>query len=90
MTAFLVTYDLNKEKNYQKLWDELERLGAHRTLLSVWLVSSSKSATDLKTHLQGFMDKDDSIWVLEVTRNYAFSNAKTGTNAWLKANPPSR
>ncbi|MCZ7451358.1 CRISPR-associated endonuclease Cas2 [Agrobacterium rhizogenes] len=90
MTPYLVTYDLNKNKDYQTLYDELEKLNGHRTMLSVWLVPSSKNAMDFKKHLLSFMDDDDSVWVTEVTKNHAFSNAKNGTNAWLKKYPPQR
>lgn len=90
MTSYLLTYDLNKDKNYQKLYDELERLGGHRTLLSVWLVSVNNTATELRKHLTQFIDDDDSMWVLEVTQNNSYNNVRKGTNAWLQKHPPKR
>lgn len=90
MTSYLLSYDLNKTKDYQKLYDELERLDGHRTQASVWLIAVNNTAGELKDHLENFIDDDDSLWVLEVTKNNARKMARKGTNDWLKANPPSR
>lgn len=90
MTSYTVSYDLIKRKDYQSLWDELKRLGAHRTQDSYWLVSVSNTAKELHDHLKGFIDGDDKLWVSELTKNHYFSNANAGTNNWLKSNPPAR
>lgn len=90
MTTYTVSYDLIKTKDYPKLWEELERLKAHRTQDSYWLVAISMTAQQLHDHLKAFVDKDDKIWVSELTKNHHFSNAKGGTIDWLKRNPPAR
>jgi CRISPR-associated endonuclease Cas2 len=90
VTTYTVSYDLIKRKDYQSLWDELSRLGAHRTQASYWLVNVSNTAKELLGHLKKFVDSDDKIWVSELTRNYDFANANLGTNDWLSKNPPSR
>src|SRR3546814_19677 len=90
MTTFTVTYDLIKTKDYKKIWDELERLGGHRTCESYWLVSVNNTAKELADHLKKYMDSDDRVWVSELTKNHHYSNAKAGTNDWLKKNPPAR
>ncbi|WPZ13629.1 CRISPR-associated endonuclease Cas2 [Nitratireductor rhodophyticola] len=90
MTSYLLTYDLNKEKDYGKLFAELERLGGHRTLYSVWLVAVDNTARELREHLTDYIDDDDSMWILEITNNNSYNNVRKGTNNWLKAHPPSR
>lgn len=90
MTTYTVSYDLIKRKDYPTLWEELERLGAHRALESFWLVAVNNTASELRDHLEAFVDEDDRIWVSELTKNQAFTKALVGTNAWLKANPPAR
>ncbi|WCK77576.1 CRISPR-associated protein Cas2 [Agrobacterium fabrum] len=90
MTAYLISYDLIKRKDYPKLWEELERLGAHRTLESLWLINANVRSQELLDHFLSFIDSDDKIWVTEVTRNHAYKGAIGGTTDWLKANPPSR
>lgn len=90
MTSYTVSYDLRNQKDYQTLWDELARLGAHRTQESYWLVNVDNTAGELHDHLKKFVDADDRIWVSELTRNHRYSNAMKGTNDWIKNNPPSK
>ena len=90
MTTFVVTYDLIKRKDYPKLWEALGNLGAHRALESFWLVNVNNTAKELHDHLKQFIDGDDRLWVSELTKKHHFSNAKGGTNDWLKKNPPAR
>lgn len=91
MTSYVVSYDLKQPgRDYEPLWTELKRLDGHRTLESLWLVAVTNTATELKDHISKFVDANDAIWVLELTKNYNFQNAKTGTNAWISSNPPSR
>lgn len=90
MTAYTVSYDLVKRKDYPELWNELKRLGAQRTQESYWLVAGSKNAKELHDHLAQFVDSDDRLWISEITKNHHFSNAMGGTNAWLAKNPPAR
>lgn len=89
MTTYLLSYDLIKRKDYPKLWDELERLRGHRTLESLWLINMNKTAKEVYDHFSNFIDEDDRLWVSELTKNHHFG-AKSGTNDWLKKNPPSR
>lgn len=89
MATYVFTYDLIKRKDYPKLWDELERLGAHRPLNSFWLISVNNTAKELHDHLREFVDDDDRTWVSELTKKRAFT-AKPGTNDWLKSNPSVR
>jgi CRISPR associated protein Cas2 len=90
VTTYTVSYDLIKSKDYQALWDELERLKGHRTEESYWLVAVNNTAKELHDHLKSFVDNDDRVWVSELTKNHYYSNAKGGTNDWLKKNPPAR
>lgn len=91
MASYLVAYDLVKEKehDYQKLWDELARIGAHRTQFSLWLVSATLGARELHDALKSYMHEQDRLWVAEFSKNrHWFSNAMSGTNKWIQAHPP--
>jgi hypothetical protein len=81
-----------REKNakieYQKLWDELERLGAHRTQLSVWLVSLDNTPSQVD-HFKQFVDCNDRLWVTKIFKSeHTYSQAMAGTKKWLDENPP--
>jgi hypothetical protein len=93
LTTYTVTYDLRNEsgsQDYEPLWAELKRLGGHRTQYSMWLVNVSNTPKELHDHIKGFLDKDDRLWVAELTKLNHYSGAISGTNDWLTKNPPSR
>ena len=93
MTTYALAYDLINEKgshDYEPLWAELKRLKGHRTQYSLWLLSVNNTAKELHDHFKAYLDKDDRLWVLELTKIHHFSNAMAGTNDWIKNNPPAR
>jgi len=88
MAVYLVAYDLIKRKDYPKLLEELERLKAHKTQYSLWLINLNNTAKEVVEHFQQFVDSDDRIWVSKLTSSHYYVNAIGGTNKWLEANPP--
>ncbi|MCQ0093543.1 CRISPR-associated endonuclease Cas2 [Roseovarius sp. M141] len=84
MPLYLVSYDLNKAKNYQKLWDEMDRLGGHKPLESVYFLDvTSTTATVLRDHLKPFIDEDDQLIVVPFDQRPSTFRAKQGTQEWL-------
>ena len=84
MPLYVVSYDLNKAKNYQALWDEMARLGGHKPLESVYFLDvNSANAASLKDHLTKFIDGDDQLIVVQFDKRPATHRAKTGTKEWL-------
>jgi len=73
MSVYLVSYDLNRPKqDYQKLYDRLKSHAAWWHYLdSTWLVSTSKSASELFERIQPAIDDNDSVLVIDVGRDYA-------------------
>lgn len=66
MTKYFISYDLIKDKDYKRLYSELERLGAKRVLESVWcLKHSSTTAVKLRDHFTDFVDSDDRLLVIQ-------------------------
>ena len=94
MSVYVIAYDLVDEKknanhDYEKLWAELKRLSAHRTQLSLWLISLSNTPKEVSAHFTALLDANDRIWVTKVfAGEYDYVNAIGGTNKWLGANPP--
>lgn len=84
MPLYAVTYDLNKKKDYPKLWAEFERLGGHKAAESFYFLDvNSKTAVDLRNHLTTFVDADDTLIVVPMPQRPAPRQAKHGTKAWL-------
>ena len=87
MGLFVVSYDLRKKKDYQTLWDEMERLGGHKPLQSVYLLNVDVDAAgNLRDHLAQFIDDDDQLIVVPFSKKPAHQKANQGTNDWIKNN----
>lgn len=73
MKNFFVDYDLRGERDYQSLYDELNRLKGIRVLESLWSLklNDNTDCESLRDHLLQFMDNDDGLIVSEV-RAYAW------------------
>ena len=70
---YLVSYDLNRQKDYARLHERLRQYSVQaRVLYSQWLVESNLSAFEVASDLLKFMDNDDGLLVSEVTRNLAW------------------
>ncbi len=89
MALFVLNYDLVNESkgthDYQPLWDELKRLKAQRTQYSTWLIDLNNSPREVVEHFKQFVDKDDRLMVVKLTKEHWYTNAIGGTNAWLEA-----
>ncbi len=57
-----VSYDLlGTNRDYQSLYDELDRLGAKRILLSVWALKTTASCEQLRDHLAAMIGSSDRL-----------------------------
>jgi hypothetical protein len=84
MASFLVSYDLIKGKDYDKIINELKRMSGHRALLSAWLVDYEGTVKELFERLsKHFVDDDDRLVVALINPKYVKAKAIKGTNAWL-------
>ncbi len=68
--VYSITYDLKKPgKNYDDLYDAIKKLGSWSHYLdSTWLVSTHHSATEINDKLKTIIDKNDSLFISEVTK----------------------
>lgn len=83
MALYFLSYDLRNERDYQTLYDELERFHAVRILESDWCFNRANTDTvALRDHFKKFIDKDDGLCVSEVS-SWATYNAQ-GTPKDLK------
>lgn len=63
---FSISYDLRKPgRDYDPLWQELDRIGAKRALQSHWLVRlEPTTAKALRDSLFRFLDANDGVFVI--------------------------
>lgn len=66
MAKYFLSYDLIKQKDYKKLYDELEKFSAIRVLESVWVFKKDNTTAEvLRDHFRQFIDSDDRLLVIQ-------------------------
>jgi len=87
MAYFAVSYQLNKQKDYKPLWNEMERLGAHKAMRDFYLLDvNAKTALELSNHLKQYIDdEDDMIFVVRLDSRPAPWRCYRGTTDWLNS-----
>lgn len=86
MAYYVVTYDLVKDKDYEKLIGELKEMKAERVALSVWLLERYQTtAFGLRNHFKKFIDGDDKLIVIEFEKEPAYTIAFTTGANWITA-----
>ena len=62
---YAISYDLRQPgRNYQKLYDELEKFGGQRILLSQWVARrTGTNAARLRDYIRRFIDSNDRLMV---------------------------
>ena len=86
--VILLTYDLNKEKDYPALYKAIKELGdTHRDpdLDSVWFVSTKLTVVQAYNHVGDVMDKNDRLFVTRLHSNEYQGWISDTTVKWLKS-----
>lgn len=74
MKPYTVSYDLRRQRNYQNLYDALSTYPqAVRILESIWLLTTSRSAVEIRNHLSQHIDGDNRLFVAALTGEAAWS-----------------
>lgn len=86
MAVYIVTYDLNKVKDYPRLYEAITSAGtdwAHAQD-SVWFVVSQAGSVAVRDYLREAMDSDDFLFVGAVADDSAWALPEK-VSEWLKA-----
>ena len=87
MALYAISYQLNDEKDYQKLWDEFDRLNAHKVMNTFYFLDLDNGDTlEVKEHFKGFIDDDDAICIVKMKVKPRHHMGKSGTNDWIEDN----
>lgn len=80
MALYFLTYDLRKQRDYQKLYDELKKFNAVKVLESTWCFKRyNTSASELLNYFIKFIDSDDGILV-DDSSGWATYNTNSNPN----------
>lgn len=76
MALYFLTYDLRNKRNYQTMYDELDKFNAVNVLESTWCFERmNTSVKDLRKYFKQFIDSDDGL-LIDESSDWATSNAK--------------
>lgn len=87
--SYLISYDLNKSgQNYSLLIEKIKEIanGYWHHLDSTWIIKHSGSATDIRDALAPFIDSNDELLVVKLTREAAWKGFNTRGSEWIKTN----
>jgi len=86
MTCYIISYDLVKDRNYNKLYDALQSYDDWAKITeSTWAIITHKPAKEVRENLFQHLDKDDRLIVIKSGEESAWKNAIC-SNEWLKKN----
>lgn len=86
MTCYIISYDLVKERDYEKLYEAIKSYDNWaRITESTWAIITNKSAKEVRDNLVKSLDGDDKLIVIKSGEEAAWKNASC-SNEWLKKN----
>jgi CRISPR/Cas system-associated endoribonuclease Cas2 len=66
MVEYFISYDLRNNRDYQKLYDEMEKFKAVQVLESVYCIKHKNDQTkELRDHFSKFIDSDDGLIIIK-------------------------
>lgn len=88
MPARLITYDLSKPgQDYSDLHDAIKGIGTWwHCLESTWIVITDATPAQVRDHLTGYLDADDSLVVFNLSGGWASYNLSEECADWLQSN----
>ena len=88
MKSYVIGYDLNTPgQDYTKLFDAIKSYGYWwHHLDSTWIIRTDKTAVQIRDHLKQFIDKNDELLVVGLTREAAWIGFNDKGSSWLKDN----
>ncbi|AXY61757.1 hypothetical protein CDG61_09385 [Acinetobacter sp. WCHAc010052] len=88
MAVYSITYDLIKEKDYEKVINAIKSISGlwAKPTKSQWLVDTTMSEIEIRKYLQGYIDSDDIIFVCKIDMpNWSSSKVPSDVLDWLHA-----
>lgn len=84
MSAYIVSYDLRKQRDYESLYEALKSYWTYAKVLeSLWVVVSWKTAIEIRNHLSWYVDEDDWLIVIKSGREWAWKKVNC-SDKWLQ------
>lgn len=89
LNSYLIGYDLNKSgQDYSLLIEKIKEIanGYWHHLDSTWIIKHSGTATTIRDALAPYIDSNDELLVVKLTREAAWKGFNTRGSEWIKTN----
>lgn len=88
MKSYLITYDLMKPgQNYEKLFEAIKAIGSWcHPLESNWIIKTDSTAEQVRNRITPHIDKNDKLFVAQLTGEAAWIGLSDEVSKWLKDN----
>lgn len=85
MTMKMISYDLRKpEQDYAGLIEAIKNYKNYCKInKSDWIIKTSDSCSEIRDNLNKYLDKDDTLFVCELSGKWASWNLRQATIDWL-------
>lgn len=85
MKVYQISYDLRQQKNYEALYERIKKLGNWcHALESCWVVTTDKTAGQIRDSLKPALDQDDGLLATKLTGEAAWCGLGDRVSQWLK------
>ncbi|MDQ2892996.1 MAG: hypothetical protein M3R64_07915 [Pseudomonadota bacterium] len=87
MLQYLITYDLHKIRNYQKLYQLMATWKATRLTESLWMANLLGPAAVIRDFVSATLDNDDTVAVVQLQKgtDWATVRIPSAATGWLSA-----
>lgn len=87
MKSYIISYDLNKPgQDYNSLYEAIKTYSnwchPHK---SIWIIKSDDTASAIHKNLMKYIDINDTILVVNLSREAAWNNLSQKNSDWLKS-----
>lgn len=90
MKTFLISYDLGLPETRQDYINLISHIKSYarwaKPLYSVWFIKSEKTAGQIRDELKGFLDANDKLLVVEITKHWGTFGVSKDVTDWMKNN----
>ena len=83
MPNYMITYDAPTGTDYQPFYDEIAKQDAAHLSLSVWLISTSSNAAQIRDWVKGLFGNRTSVAVVQINGNWATFGVPEEASNWL-------
>ena len=87
MPSYLITYDLVKKRDYEKLFEAIKKVSGYwcHVTESSWIVTSDNmDSSEIRDLISKSVDDDDKLFVAKFTGQGAWKNMSSEQSDWIK------